>query len=208
MSLSVTNLIQQARAGDREALGRLLMLHDIRLRRRIGRRLGGSLGRILSVEDVLQETYAAAYRGIRKLECGGPEAFYKWLAVIADRKFLDGLKAHRSARRAVPFDGRRGLRDESTSFAGLLQVLDRGEKTPSGVIASREAEGALQAALASLPEALRKAVWMKHIEGKPASEIAVALGRSEPAVHQLCYRGLRRLREELGSRSKYLGESR
>jgi RNA polymerase sigma factor (sigma-70 family) len=63
-------------------------------------------------------------------------------------------------------------------------------------------------AVATLPEALRQVVWMCHIEGQSVREIAAALGRTERAVNQLCYRGLLKLREQMGHRSRFLSDSR
>jgi len=209
MAVSVGELAERAVEGDRIALGRLLVLYDPRLRRRIGRKIGADAGaRGLSVEDVLQETYTAGYRHIQRFESRGPEAFYKWLAAIGDHKFLDAVKALRAAKRRPRSGARRIAVDRSTSFLGLAQLLDGRRKTPSGVIARREAVQALQVALASLPSPCRQAVWMRHIDGKSPREIAATLGRTERAVHQLCYRGLAQLRERLGSRSKFLSGSR
>ena len=78
----------------------------------------------------------------------------------------------------------------------------------SKLVARREAVREMQVALASLPADCRRAVWLRHIEGRPAREVAGLLGRTEHAVHQLCYRGLLRLREAMGTRSKFLSDSR
>ncbi len=207
MISSVDELVAKAKRGDRLAMGRLLMLHDLRLRRRIGGRIGTDLQGVLSAEDVLQDAYAEAYRHIGGLELRGPRAFYNWLAATADRKLADAAKALRAKKRP-PRQRARGIAtDRSSSFLGLVRLIDRHTRTPSKVLARREAVQAVQVALASLPEPCRRAVWMRHIEGKPVSEIAASLGRTERAVHQLCYRGLTRLREEMGNRSMFLGDS-
>lgn len=194
--------------GDRVALGRLLLLHDQRLRRRVERRIPADLRSLLSIDDVLQETYIEAHRHIGRLEPRGAQAFHNWLAAIADRKLIDTVKALRAVKRTPPGGGRRLAVDRSTSFLGLAQLIDSRNKTPSGIVARREAVRALQVALASLPGPCRQVVWMRHIENRTPQEIAAAIGRTERAVHQLCYRGLRRLREKMGNRSKFLSDSR
>lgn len=208
MATTIVNLVEQASQGNRVALERLLMLFDLRLRRRIGRRLAKNSPAVLSVDDVLQETYTDAFRHIRRLEPRGGEAFYNWLAAIAERKLLDAVRALRTAKRSPPPGARRVASDRGTSLLGLAQLVDPRNKTPSGVVAREEAVKTLQVALARLPEPCRQVVWMHHVENKPAREIAAALGRTERAVNQLCYRGLQQLREEMGSRSRYLGDSR
>jgi len=61
--VSLELALQQAKRGDRGD-GRLLMLHDARLRRHIERRLTPGVQALVSAEDVLQETYIEAYRHI------------------------------------------------------------------------------------------------------------------------------------------------
>jgi RNA polymerase sigma-70 factor (subfamily 1) len=208
MDPAINRLLTRAKQGDRVAMGRLLMVYDRRLRRRLARRISADLQRVLSVEDVLQETYGDAYRHVRRFESRGPQAFYNWLAAIAERKLIDAVKGLRARKRAPAPGARRIGIDLSTSFLGLARLVDEKGKTPSKVIAREEAVRAMQVGLAALPESCRQAVWLRHIEGKDVSEIAAALGRTERAVHQLCYRGLQRLREQMGSRSKYLSDSR
>ncbi|MBN2446265.1 MAG: sigma-70 family RNA polymerase sigma factor [Phycisphaerae bacterium] len=201
MAVGVEELTQRAVAGDRVALGRLLMLYDQRLRRRVGLRFNANLRQSVSVEDVLQETYTAAYTHVRKFEPRGEGTFYRWLAAIADRKLLDAAKAQRAAKRSPRAGGRRIATDRSTSLLGLARLLDSKGKSPSGVVSQREAVQAMQVALAALPEPCRQAVWMRHIDGKAACEVAAAMGRTERAVHQLCYRALKLLREQMGNPS-------
>ncbi len=207
METALSELVVRATQGDRLALGRLLLFYDLRLRRRIERRISADLRPALAVEDVLQETYAAAHRHVSELEPRGEGAFYAWLAMIADRKLLDAGKARRAAKRTPPA-GRRVEHDRTTSFLGLARLVDERGHSPSGQVARREAVQALQVAVATLPEALRQVVWMCHIEGQSVREIAAALGRTERAVNQLCYRGLLKLREQMGHRSRFLSDSR
>ncbi len=206
--LSLDDLLEQAKQGDRAALGRLLMAHDLRLRRHIDRRLPADLRGALSTEDVLQETYIEAYRHVGSFESRGPQAFYRWLAVIADHQLADAAKALRAAKRPPPDRARQVPLDRSTSFLALVQLLDRTGSTPSRILGAKEAVQAMQVALASLPEACRQAVWMRHIEGRAVREIAAAMGRTEHAVHQLCYRGLAMLAEAMGPTSRFMTDLR
>jgi len=204
MDTSRDELVELAASGDRVAMGRLLILTDEPLRKRISRRITADLQGALSAEDVLQETYVEAYKHIGQFEPHGHRAFCRWLTTIADRKLVDLVRALRAAKRPPRHREQRIPDDRSVSFLTLGQLADKHGETPSKVMAGREAVQAVQVALAALPEACRKAIWMRHIEGKPVKEIAAALGRTERAVHQLCYRGLALLREEMGSRSRFL----
>ena len=95
MAVSVGDLAKRAVQGDRVAVGRLLMLYDARLRRRIGRKISVRREGTLAVEDVLQDAYAAAHRFVHRFEPRGQGSFYRWLAAIADRKLIDAVKALR-----------------------------------------------------------------------------------------------------------------
>jgi len=208
MTSPTDQLLENAIRGDSVALGRLLMLHDQRLRRRIDIRMPADLRGTLAPYGVPPGANAEVYPRIRRLEPRGEQAFYRWLVTIVDHKLLDAAKAARAAKRPPPHRARRISAGRSTSFLGLLDLVDEKGKSPSGVIARREAIRAVQAALDALPEPGRQALWMRHIDGRPVREIAAALGRTEHAVEQLCHRGLARLRKEMGSRSKFLSDSR
>ena len=208
MPTSVDELVEQAAAGSSLAMGRLLMLYDAPLRQRIGRKLPVDLQAVLSAEDVLQDAYVEAYRHMGRFEPRGKAAFGHWLATITDHKLLDAIKAQRAAKRLAP---RRAVppppADRSTSWLALGQLADEKGRTPSKVLAGREAAQAVQVALAALPESCRRALWMRYIEDKAVKDIAAALDRTEHAVHQLCNRGLALLRREMGSRARFLSGS-
>jgi len=62
---------------------------------------------------------------------------------------------------------------------------------------SHELAQTLRSALEELPEVQRQVVVMRHVGGYSPSEIALALDRSEDAVHGLHHRGRRALRQAL-----------
>ncbi len=198
-----SELIQAAIGGDRLAMGRLLMRHDAQLRRKVHAWIPRELGPLLTVDEVLQETYAEAYRHISSFVPKGPESLYCWLAKIAERRFFN-------ARRWL-LAGKRDLRKQvgrpvgaGTSFVELAQVLAGHDATPSHHAARHEFERQLQVALAGIKDDYREALWMRYIEGRPVKEVAALMGRTDRAVHMLCSRGLRALREQLGSASGFL----
>src|SRR5262249_35107709 len=85
-----------ARRGDREAFQRLaeplrreLQLHCYRM-----------LGSFHDAEDLVQETFARAWRGLARFE--GRASFRGWLYRIATNACLDALAGRRSVRRVLP----------------------------------------------------------------------------------------------------------
>lgn len=205
MSEMQTDALAAAIAGDRLALGRLLMQHDARLRRKIAKWIPTKFTALMTVDDILQETYTEAYRHIASFKPGGDESFYGWIAKIAERRFLNArrwlLAAKRGAGRQVD-----APTPQSGSFVELVRVLAGGDSTPSGKAARAENERLTQVALAGLKDDYREALWMRYIEGRPVREIAETLGRTERAVHMLCNRGLHALREGMGHASKYFSD--
>ncbi len=76
--------------------------------------------------------------------------------------------------------------------------------TPSRCAATHEAVAALEAALVQLPEDYRRAVQLVYIEGQPVSTVAAQMGRTDRAIHNLCFKAKAHLRDLLGSGSHYL----
>ena len=66
----------------------------------------------------------------------------------------------------------------------------------------------LFALVRALPEDQRRVIEMRFAEERSVREIALALGKTEGSIKQLQFRGIQKLREEVGSvgRSK-LSES-
>ncbi len=71
-------------------------------------------------------------------------------------------------------------------------------------MARREAEAAVMTSLARLPEEQRIAVRMHYMEGRPAQDVAATLGKSSEAAYMLMRRGLKAMRQFLGSASQFL----
>src|SRR5262245_31685002 len=142
-----SELLGRATAGDEAALERLLMLHHTRLCGDIASRLPARMQAIVSVDDVVQEAYIVVFQEIAAFRPQGPGSFYAWVATIAGRKLLDGLKAQRTLKRGG--DARRLDSETSSSASAVewLEVLATYERTPSRSMAGREAISAIQTAI-------------------------------------------------------------
>jgi RNA polymerase sigma-70 factor (ECF subfamily) len=89
----------------------------------------------------------------------------------------------------------------------LLDLIASADKTPSRSAASHEAVEAMRAALTELPPDYRKAVQLVYIEGRSVAEAASEMGRTDRAIHNLCYKAKEHLRDLLGSASRFLSQS-
>ena len=108
-----TQLIQRARAGDREALEALLRQQEGELREWLGYRIGADLGTRLDVEDALQETLTRAVASFGKFEHRGAGALRAWLRAIGEHVILRATDLRR--RRPVI-----SLRHEVAADAGAI----------------------------------------------------------------------------------------
>lgn len=197
-----TDLVGQAVAGRPLALDRLLLDHYPRLAARVDQKLPDDLRAVVAPEDIIQETFTDAFRGIGGFRPEGQDAFYRWLTAIADNRVTDAVRAARAAKRG---GGRqRAEGPDRSSIAALIDLLAVNEWTPSRSAGGHEAGAAVQVALAGLKPEYREALHMRFLEGLSVAEVAGRLGKTEPAVHKLCSRGLQALRESLGEAAKYL----
>lgn len=197
-------LLESAIGGDRLALERLLLRCHDRLAATIARRLPPELRGLIQPDDVLQETFTAAFRMIASFQPRGDDSFFHWLSAIAENRLLDIIKAQRAAKRG----GGNAAVAASTlpspdSTAVLLDALAVHSGTPSRLAAGHEAAQAVAAALEEIEPDYRTALRLRYFEGLPVAEVAKQMERTERAVQMLCHRGLGQLREVLGRSSKF-----
>jgi RNA polymerase sigma-70 factor (ECF subfamily) len=191
-------LLHRARAGDGEALGRLLERYRNYLlllaRLQIGRRLQGKV----DGADLVQETFLKAHRDFARFRGQTEAELVSWL-----RQILAGNLAHLvrrywgTRRRDVRLE--RQLADElDRSSRALGQSLAAPQSSPSQQAARREQAVLLADALRQLPDSYREVIILSHLEGLSFPEIAARMGRTLDSVKNLWARALARLRRTLG----------
>ena len=80
MALSDDELVKEAVAGDRAALTELLGRHAPAARQAVARNIPKRWRSLLSDDDVMQQTYADAFRGIGQFAVTADGSFAGWLA--------------------------------------------------------------------------------------------------------------------------------
>ncbi|WP_167978794.1 RNA polymerase subunit sigma-70 [Lentzea indica] len=159
-------------------------------------------GSYQDAEDVVQETYLRAVRGLAGFE--GRSSLKTWLYRIATNTCITAL-THRS-RRVLPAGlgapatdpGVRVYTDESIAWLEPLPdaVLNHRNDEPGETVVMRESVRlALIAALQYLPVRQRAALLLREVLSWSAAEIAETLDISVPAVKSLLQRARRRLDE-------------
>ncbi len=182
------DLLQQARAGDRDALSRMFEAYRRRLAVLVHFKLSPDARSFAEVEDVVQETLLRAFRDIDRFTYRSPGSFLHWLSSIADHVIVDRVRYRNRERRA----------GEEVSFRSESNPLGpepADSQTPSRLFAQQEAVERLLGRLAALPDNYREAILMAKIEGLTIAEMSERLGKPREAVSLLVFRAVKRLRE-------------
>ena len=140
------------------------------------------VGSAADAEDVAQEAFVKAYRALGGFRTGSP--FRPWLLRIV------GNEA-RNHRRAA---GRRVFHQHR---AQLLEPV-RTDAEPVDSVLAGESRSELFAALGALREGERQAIVARYFIGLTDAEAGAALGVPRATVKMRAWRGLEKLRRELG----------
>ena len=88
MNEDTASLVERAQKGDAKAFEALLASFQDTLQRHVRVRLGEHLRSKVDVEDVLQETYARAWKSIDRFRWAGSGSLLKWLEGISEHVIL------------------------------------------------------------------------------------------------------------------------
>lgn len=135
-------------------------------------------------DDLVQETFLQLHRSRRTYEPGRPVT--PWVFAIAHHVFL---MHRRSAGRRMRFH-------ETLAAETRAGDLPRDDVR---VLADRDV---VRRALEAIPEDQRRALEMHHVEGWSFAEIAARLGIRVNAAKTRAFRGMRKLRDQIGQGSR------
>jgi RNA polymerase sigma factor (sigma-70 family) len=168
-SLSDADLVARFRTGDD---GAFTAIHD-RFRAPLlafARRLLRGSGH--DAEDVVQDAFIRAYRGLRVTD--RPMVLRPWLYMIVRNRALDAL---RTPNRTDCFD------DQAGGLAAVPATSD-----PAQCYADRAEMRELVAEIGRLPERQRMALVLREFDGRSHIETARALNTTVPATKSLIIR--------------------
>jgi len=162
------------------------------------------VGSFEDAEDLVQETFARAWRARKGFRREGRWSLRAWLYRIATNACLDHL-ARRSPR-LLPADVASAADPEvepppvASDVAWLDPYPDRLVDPHEAAAARETLEIAFVAAIQHLPPRQRAALILRDAAGFSARETATLLGASVPAVNSALQRARGRLRDRLPSR--------
>jgi RNA polymerase sigma-70 factor (ECF subfamily) len=187
-------LLEQARAGDRDAFERLFARYRKYLHQLVELRLDPRLRARVDASDVVQETQLEAFRRLADYLDREPMPFRLWLRKTAQERLGMLQRQHLgAARRAV---GREAPLPDVSSLQLAGRFLASGT-TPSQQLSRQELVRQVQQAIAQLSEVDREILLMRNLEGLSNQEVAHVL-QIEPATASQRYgRALLRLRNVL-----------
>jgi RNA polymerase sigma-70 factor (ECF subfamily) len=198
-------LVARAVQGDKAAIGELLYNSSDELLQFIDYQMSETLKKKLSADDILQETFAVAFRDIERFESRDDAAFVGWLKTISLRRIQDAARHQNRKKRGG--DLRQvaqapGFADESA--LNLFDVIAVESATPLRNASREEARKLIHVALSQLPDEYREALRLQFMEGLDYQGIAQRMSKSPGAVQGLIKRARQKLRDHLGTASAYL----
>lgn len=175
MTDDMPTLIEHARRGDSQAIGRLYELYAPRIFRYVAYRVSTHA----DAEDLTAEVFVRMVKALPSYrDTGAP--FEAWLYRIAGARVVDFRRRQRPQ-------------------VALHEDAYVGEDDPQGDVEERQEFERLRAALARLSDEQQTVLVLRFIERKSHQEVAAIVGKSETAVKSIQHRALTELAALLGS---------
>lgn len=190
-------LIARSQRGEVEAFNQLVLHYQQAVYGVVFRVLGNRD----TAEDVTQDAFLAAYKGIRSYR--GGTSFRAWLLRVASNMACDQWRRNQR-RPAESLDTL--IEDDEPHAPALLSalIMTGVEGNPEAMLLSQELQELLQQGLETLPLEQRVAVVLCDIEGLSYEEIAETTETTPGTVRSRISRGRRRMRDYLNAHRELL----
>jgi RNA polymerase sigma-70 factor (ECF subfamily) len=198
-SANTLHLMEQAVAGDRDALNQLFSSHHARLKRMVEMRLDRRLQPRIDASDVIQDAYLEVAQRLPEYTANPQLPLFLWLRLVVGERLMKLHRHHlgaqmRDAGREVSLY--RGALPAASSAALAAQLLGK-HTSPTQAAVRAERLFRLQEALNSLDPVDREVLSLRHFEELNRAETAQALGIEEAAAAKRYFRALKRLKDTL-----------
>ena len=184
-------LVEECRSGDSSAFETLVSRYKDRVYNVAYRFLGNHE----DAQDVAQEVFVRAYRGLEDFK--GNSKVYTWLYSITGNLARNKLRDSKRKGRNKGMS----LEDLERRAPGAAQQLTSTDETPENAATRHETEEALQVCLEELPEHYRIVFVLRTFEQLSYEEIADAVGCPKGTVKSRLNHARKILHESLKARS-------
>lgn len=198
-------LLDQALAGDAEALGELLEHYRAYLTVLAQRYLDQRLKGRLDPADVVQVTFLEAQRDLPAFRGHHIEELLGWLRHILRNNVSSAHQKHIYTQKRSA--GREVSNSPTDSRPAITDLAPAETTSPSQRMMRDEAAVYLANCLEDLPDTQREALRLRYVEGCSLKQIAETMDKTEMAVAGLLKRGLKALRNKMISDSSTGGLS-
>ncbi|HEY4057023.1 MAG TPA: sigma-70 family RNA polymerase sigma factor [Kofleriaceae bacterium] len=178
--------LERARNGDRDAFGQLVRRHQ----RRVYAAALHILGNHSDADDVTQETFVRAYKGLANFD--GRADLFTWLYRITVNTALNAL---RSDKRGAALERKSGT--EAEHIGGRPEALGQIAATPAQVAQQASDVTRVLTAISQLSATLRVTLVLATVEDIPHKQIAEILEIPEGTVAWRVNEARRLLRQKL-----------
>ena len=196
-SLTFDELLKQACAGDRTALGLLLHAHKGFLFHLTRATIPPELAHRLEDDDLVQVTNLLAFRFLHRFNGSTPDEFRAWLRITLLRALLKVRRAHQQNKRAL-------YKERAVQDADLLAGPPC--SSPLDELIKQERVPLLRLCLAQLCERHRQVISLRHFEELTFPQIGAQLQISETGATSLYRRACAALEGILRERGVTLDE--
>ncbi len=200
-SSDTARLLDQARAGDRDALNEVLARHRPRLRRMVELRLDRRLQARIDASDVIQDAFVDVVGRLDEYLRDARYPLFLWLRLIVGERLLKLHRHHLGTQMrdaALEVSIYRGALPAASSAALAAQLLGK-HTSPTQAAVRAERMLRLQDALNTLDPMDREVLSLRHFEEMTLAETALSLGIEESAAAKRYIRALKRLKATLAT---------
>lgn len=175
-----SQLVQQAKSKNYEALGKLLQKATPFLLNLAAEKLPPSIKSKTGDSDLVQDTCSAAVQGITNFRGETEKEFFGWLeAILSNLAITHSIRYHDTSKRDVSLE----IPLESPSGNRKIEIISP-EMSPSSVVSRLEHKELAAKLVDELPDTTREVVILYYRENQSFDEIAKKLGKSEAAVRK------------------------
>ncbi len=187
--VSISQLVQQAKNGDRQAHSEICRQVLPGLIRIAERQLEHRIRSKVNPSDIVQATLTRMIHGFADFRSTSSTEFYAWLNAILRNEI-------RTIRRDLYRD-RRDVRREFSADVLDAPMLAGSEQTPSSITERNENIDRFRRVITRLPADYATVIQLRGIEQLPYANVAELMNRSVDAVTKLFQRALIAMQKEL-----------